>query len=149
MMPNEVEPKRLLVLVAHGSRDPRWRAPFESLVQAMQDELGAGKPVKLAYMEMAEPDLKTVVKQALQAQTSLETVVVWPMLMAAGAHFSTDIQEQTAALRAEFPAIKVELLPPVGEHPALRKLLVYLAEEAIEGTLMQEADTEATDDDNE
>jgi sirohydrochlorin cobaltochelatase len=141
-MPNEVKPERLLVLVAHGSRDPRWRAPFESLIQAMQDELGANKPVKLAYMEMAEPDLQTVVKQALEAQPSLNTVVVWPMLMAAGAHFSTDIQEQTAALRHEFSGLNVELLPPVGEHPAMRKLLVYLAEEAVEGTLMQEADTE-------
>jgi sirohydrochlorin cobaltochelatase len=135
-------PNRLLVLVAHGSRDPRWRTPFESLVQAMQTELGAGKPVKLAYMEMAEPDLLTVVKTAVAQQPELETVVVWPMLMAAGAHFATDIQEQSAALRQAFTGLSVEVLPPVGEHPALRQLLIYLAEEAYEGTLLYEAETE-------
>ena len=45
-----------LVLFAHGSPDPRWRAPFERLADEVAAEAGRER-VRLAYMESAEPTL--------------------------------------------------------------------------------------------
>ena len=45
-----------LVLLAHGSRDPQWRVPFERIVDAVQGQSGKTK-VRLAYMEFIEPTL--------------------------------------------------------------------------------------------
>jgi hypothetical protein len=45
-----------LVLLAHGSKDPRWRAPFERIAQELQKKLGKQR-VRLAYMEFVGPTL--------------------------------------------------------------------------------------------
>ena len=44
------------ILLAHGSRDPRWRASFEQLASALQARDPARR-VWLAYLELASPSL--------------------------------------------------------------------------------------------
>ncbi len=51
-----------LVLYAHGSRDPRWRATFE--------ELAAEAGAVLAYLELSAPTLDEVIDQAAGAGVS-------------------------------------------------------------------------------
>lgn len=119
----------LLALVAHGSRDARWRAPFEAL-EAKLKPLVLPKKARVCYMEMASPTLKEVVSQAINEST-LEKVVILPLLMAAGAHFANEIQEQTEELRQLYPKVKLELLSPVGEHPELQAALVSVALQAL------------------
>lgn len=124
----------LLVLIAHGSRDPRWRAPFEALRESIQLQVLAQKKeacVALCYMEMAQPDLSTAVREALQQQPSIKEARILPLLMAAGAHFANEIQEQTHALKQQFPQLHIELLPPAGEAPGVKAALQQLALEAL------------------
>jgi sirohydrochlorin cobaltochelatase len=54
-----------LVLMAHGSRDPRWCAPFERFVATLQANLGAHR-VRLASMEFVTPTLADVAAEALR-----------------------------------------------------------------------------------
>jgi sirohydrochlorin cobaltochelatase len=123
-------PTNLLVLMAHGSRDPRWRAPFETLLEQLRQEQGALQPIALCYMEMAEPTLRQVVQEALHQNPALTTVKILPLLMAAGAHFANDIKALTLDLRHQHPQLSVLVAPPVGEHPQVQAALKYVVEEA-------------------
>jgi sirohydrochlorin cobaltochelatase len=121
----------LLVLIAHGSRDPRWRAPFERLLEQLAQELGAEQPLALCYMEMAEPTLNQVVQQALQEKPRINTLKLVPLFMAAGAHFANDIKALTHDLRHQYPQLTVLVAPPVGEHPQVQAALKHIAAQAL------------------
>lgn len=116
-----------LVLLAHGSKDPRWRAPFEHIAKQLQQELGTSK-VRLAYMEFTGPTLMDVAYECVgQNQLNLRLL---PLFMAVGAHLATDIPEQVAAVRCQFPQITIDILPPVGEDARMVRLVEQIASEA-------------------
>lgn len=103
-----------LILLAHGSRDPRWRAPFDELAAALAARLE--RPLRLAYMELCEPSLESVAAE-LDAAGQRRAEIL-PLFFAAGRHLREDVPGQIDALRARHPALTLELLAPVGEHPA-------------------------------
>jgi sirohydrochlorin cobaltochelatase len=116
-----------LVLLAHGSKDPRWCAPFERITQELQKELGVQR-VRLAYMEFMAPTLMDVAHECVQQLTL--NLRLAPLFMAVGAHLATDIPEQVALVRRKFPQITVEVLPPIGEDARVMRLVEQIAIEA-------------------
>jgi sirohydrochlorin cobaltochelatase len=102
-----------LILLAHGSRDPDWRAPFEALTHGL-----APLPVHLAYMEMATPTLATVV-DAVIAGGGVTHINILPLFMAQGGHLKHDVPDQVTAMQQQYPQVTFTLLPPVGQHPAV------------------------------
>lgn len=123
--------KTRLVLFAHGSGDPRWRAPFEKLEQDMIAVLGRER-LTLAYMEFVGPTLLEAAKNA--AADGMEVLRVLPIFLSAGAHVAQDIPAQSEEVRRRYPGLRVEVLAPVGEDPRFGKLLREMAREAAEYT---------------
>ena len=122
----------LVVLMAHGSSDPRWRAPFEALLERLIPLFSAqNQQVALCYMERAQPTLEGVLEAAAQRTTGPLKVVVLPLFMAAGAHYSEDITPLLAQVQAQYPQWHFSLQPPIGEHPKTQALLEALALEAL------------------
>jgi sirohydrochlorin cobaltochelatase len=115
-----------LVLLAHGSRDPRWRAPFETFTASLMTDLGADK-VRLAYMEFVTPTLADMAAEAVH--DGIRQLKVLPMFMAGGAHVDRDIPTQVEEVKARFPALELTVLPPIGEHPRLIAVMQELAKE--------------------
>ncbi len=109
-----------LILLVHGSKDSRWREPFERLAADLAATPGAGRTA-LAYMELAAPTLMDVASGL--AADGIRDVVILPVFLAAGAHVTTDIPEQAAAVRARHGGLRVTILPPLGEHPRFQALL--------------------------
>jgi sirohydrochlorin cobaltochelatase len=104
---------RLTILLAHGSSDPAWQKPFVDLERRIRDQ---GSDTQLAFMELAEPSLASIV--TAHAQQGCRQFVVLPLFFAAGRHLRHDVPEQIRQLQAELD-VEIELLPPIGEHPAL------------------------------
>jgi sirohydrochlorin cobaltochelatase len=117
-----------LVLVAHGSRDPRWRAPFERLVEALR---AAGTRVELGYLEAASPSIPEAIEAA--ATAGARRITVLPLFMASGGHVAEDIPRLLEPLFARWPDLVVTQLPPVGEHPRFVELLLAIARDAADG----------------
>lgn len=116
-----------LILLAHGSSDPHWRAPFENFAEALGGRLTT--PLRLAYMELSEPSLESTVAEL--AEEGVERAEILPLFFAAGRHLRRDVPGQVEALTATHPAIELTLLPPVGEHPAfVEALAAVVAEQA-------------------
>ncbi len=118
-----------LILLAHGSRDPRWREPFEQLAQKLKQELGEDR-VRLAFMEFAPPSLAEVSRES--AEEGIGNLRVLPLFMAGGGHVDRDISAQIRKLKEDFPHLHIELLPPMGEHPEIANAMREIAKEAIE-----------------
>jgi len=101
-----------LVLVAHGSRDPRALSTVRALVERVR-ELRPGLPVHLGHIELNEPRLT----DTLTALGPTDAVLV-PLLLARGYHVKQDIPELAAEAQA-----RARVAPPLGPHPLLVETL--------------------------
>lgn len=116
-----------LVLFAHGSPDQRWQQSFLNLLHLARQKVGHHQ-VELAYMEMCEPSLMTVAQLAHQA--GIRKLVLLPLFMAAGGHVDRDIPVQAARVAAACDGLEVEILPPIGEHLKVIKVLLSVIQDA-------------------
>ncbi|GGP61176.1 sirohydrochlorin chelatase [Saccharothrix coeruleofusca] len=106
-----------LVLVAHGTRDPAGAVVVEEVAALVRARL-AGVPVRVAYADVRQPDVTSVL-----SSVSGPAVVV-PAFLAAGYHVRVDIPAQVAA--SGHPDAVVTA--PIG--PALLPALVARLREA-------------------
>lgn len=117
-------PSRGLILFAHGSRDPQWRAPMEA-VAVRAAALEAAASVRCAYLELMEPDLPTcaagMVAQGLQA------ITIVPMFLGVGRHAREDLPLLVAELRRLHPQVHFELRPAIGEDERVVDMLARIA----------------------
>ncbi len=117
-----------LVLLAHGSKDPRWRIPFERIVEAGQDQSGKTK-VKLAYMQFIGPTLMDVACECVGQQ--ILCLRILPLFLSVGTHLATDVPEQVNEVIAQFPQLEVEVLASVGEDPRFTRLIQQIVIERL------------------
>lgn len=117
-----------LVILAHGSNDPVWCDTFERLLSRLVVALGSER-VRLAYMQFVEPTLDTVADEA--SRQEIDTLKVMPLFLSAGGHVRDDVPRLVQQARQRHPGLSIEVLPPVGEHPGFRNLVVGWAYEAM------------------
>ncbi len=118
-MKKTVSEKQCLILIAHGSRDPRWRGTFECLQMSLEPK--AGGRVRLAYMEFVGPTLTDVADACVEEGATHLRIL--PLFMAGGAHVATDIPEQIGVVQAKHPHVTIQLLPPIGEDLRMFNLM--------------------------
>lgn len=113
-----------VILFAHGSRDPLWRLPIDAVAQRMRGHQPT-MPVAVAFLELTEPDLPSIV-EALMKQDVTHVRIV-PMFLGVGRHAREDLPELVHGLREAYPQMSFELLPAIGEHPAMTALMANIA----------------------
>ncbi|MFG2357669.1 sirohydrochlorin chelatase [Streptomyces sp. NPDC048521] len=97
-----------LVLVAHGSRDPRALSTARALMARVR-ELRPALAVHLGHIELNEP----LLPDTLAALGDTPGILV-PLLLSRGYHVKQDIPEMAAAAPA-----RAHLAAPLGPHPLL------------------------------
>lgn len=113
-----------VILFAHGSRDPLWRLPIDAVAQQMQTRW-PDMPVECAFLELTTPDLATTVERMMtRGLTHLRIV---PMFLGVGRHAREDLPQLVAELSEGYPQMQFELLPAIGEHPAMTALMADIA----------------------
>jgi sirohydrochlorin cobaltochelatase len=132
-----------IILFAHGSRDPLWRAPLEAVASAIAAK-HTSTPVRCAYLELCAPDLPTVTTEMIAARAIFQranglndtlngaqehtfTVRIVPMFLGMGKHAREDLPELVAALRVAHPTVRFEVLAPIGEDARVTALLADIA----------------------
>ncbi|MFC8781213.1 sirohydrochlorin chelatase [Streptomyces nigra] len=101
-----------LVVVAHGSRDPRALETVTALLDEVR-ALRPGLPVHLGHIELNEP----LLADTLAALGDREAVLV-PLLLGRGYHIKRDIPETAAASR-----VRARFAGALGPHPLLAEAL--------------------------
>jgi sirohydrochlorin cobaltochelatase len=113
-----------VIVFAHGSRDPLWRLPVESVAQQIARG-DASAAVSCAYLELCEPDMATAAR-LLVAQGATR-VRVLPLFFGMGKHAREDLPVLMTELAAAHPQVTFEQLPTAGEDPRLTALLAQIA----------------------
>ena len=116
----------MLVVVAHGSRNPAWCSSVERQIEIVQADIGR-QEIQLAFMELSSPSLEEVVSGAVD--TGENFIQVLPMFLASEGHVEKDVQPEVERLRLKFTSAEIELLPPLGQHPLFLAMLKTIATE--------------------
>ncbi|MBK7549590.1 MAG: CbiX/SirB N-terminal domain-containing protein [Rhodoferax sp.] len=124
MSKKEAIASRAVVLFAHGSRDPLWRKPVESVAARLR-ERDASAMIACAYLELTEPDLQTAVQTLVNEGASSIRVV--PMFLGVGRHAREDLPLLMTELRALYPKVVFELQQSIGEDQRLIDLIADIA----------------------
>ena len=122
----------VVLLVAHGSRNPAAGVEHERLCtagqQQLDDDVTAGvdrTEVRPAYLEIAAPDIPTAIDRAVADGAG--SVRVLPHFLAPGNHVSVDIPRIVDDARSRHQGVQIELLEHLGADPALVGLLARRA----------------------
>jgi len=102
----------VLILVAHGSRDPRWRGSIHALAEAVSHEV-QGEDVAVAFMQFDGPKLAEVVQEGMRKGD--HSFRLLPLFMASAGHVDKDIKPMVEELAGAHPEIQLHLMTPVGE----------------------------------
>lgn len=113
-----------VIVFAHGSRDPMWRLPVESVARQIERSDPAAQ-VSCAYLELCEPDMATAARQMVAQGVS--RVRVLPLFFGMGKHAREDLPVLMAELAQAHPEVRFEQLPAAGEDPRLTALLATIA----------------------
>ena len=111
------------LLLAHGSRDPEWRRPFEWIAA----DVRAAHPTRaivLCYLEMWSPGLA----EAIHAEYArgARSFQIIPLFWSRGRHLRDDVPRVVEKLLKELPACEIVVAPPVGEAKIVRAAVLQL-----------------------
>jgi sirohydrochlorin cobaltochelatase len=124
-----------IILFAHGSRDPLWRAPLEAVARTIAAK-HPETPVRCAYLELCAPDLATVTTEIIAACGTSQRasdpngalhVRIVPMFLGMGVHARKDLPELVSELRVAHPSVHFEVVAPIGEDARVTALLAEMA----------------------
>ncbi|MEV7521092.1 CbiX/SirB N-terminal domain-containing protein [Streptomyces sp. NPDC091371] len=109
-----------LLVIAHGSRDPRHAATVHALVEATR-ELRPGLRVETAFLDFNTP----TVAQALSSLylSGVREVVALPLLLTRAFHAKSDIPAALAESSARLPGLSVRVADVLGPSPLLLSAL--------------------------
>lgn len=113
-----------VLLFAHGSRDSRWREPIEAVARVMESR-APQTAVRCAYLELAEPDFASAVRDLVA--DGVQHLRVVPMFLGMGKHAREDLPKLVDAARLRHTGLHIEVAGPVGEMPEVIGLLAELA----------------------
>jgi sirohydrochlorin cobaltochelatase len=117
---------RAIVLFGHGSRDPLWRLPMETVAARLR-ATAPDTPVRCAYLELETPGLPSAAAELVAAGADHLTIV--PMFLGTGRHAREDLPRLVAQLQGTHPAVVFALQKPVGEDHRVVELLAKIAGE--------------------
>ena len=111
----------MLILLAHGSRDPKWRESIHTLAEAVGAR-GGEEEVRVAFMQFDGPSLPDVVAEA--SREGHGRLRLLPLFMASAGHVDKDIKPLVRELSQKHPDTHLELLAPVGEDEQFPQLII-------------------------
>jgi len=104
-----------LILFAHGARAASWALPFERLRELVAT--GHNGPVRLAYLELMQPDLQTVVDEL--AAAGIARIDLFPVFLSVGSHLREDLPLLVSEARTRHPTIAITVHAALGESEAM------------------------------
>lgn len=122
-----MENKKAVLVVSHGSRSTDAVDEFEKIVELVRSSSRFWM-VRGAHMELAEPDIPTVIKE--MADVGIKEILVIPYFLFNGNHIKNDIPGILNNLKEIYPDIVFKFGDPVGFEPLMADILMKRIKEA-------------------
>ncbi|MBK1679937.1 sirohydrochlorin chelatase [Rhodocyclus tenuis] len=90
----------ILILVAHGARDPLWAAPLQRIAEVVRAQAPLQR-VRTAFLGMLAPSLEECIAEAIDRGE--QDFLIVPVFIAEGGHLKRDLPDRLVALRAQYP----------------------------------------------
>ena len=103
------------ILLAHGSKDPRWRTSFENLLEKIRKH-SPNKIFCLCYLELCRPSLSETVNDLTDNNPKISNITIHPIFLSAGVHFNNDIKTMVFNLQSIYPHLKFKINDVVGNN---------------------------------
>jgi sirohydrochlorin cobaltochelatase len=120
--------KTKLILMAHGSSSKEWSDAFVDMTAQVREDFD---DAELAFMELSTPSLEQSCTKA--KADGYDRVQVLPLFLAVGRHLKKDVPAMIAQYEQELE-LSIELLPPIGHHPAIAKAMHEAARDYLQAT---------------
>ena len=115
---------KAIILFGHGSRDPLWRLPMETVAARLR-AMQPGTPVRCAFLELDTPTLPEAAAEVVGAGAREVTIV--PMFLGTGRHAREDLPKLLWQLQAGHPGVAFSLQKSVGEDGRVIELIAKIA----------------------
>ncbi len=99
-----------IVLFAHGSREPGWARPFETIARQLSGQF----LVELAYLERMTPSLDEAV--AALVSKGAKRVRIVPLFLGEGGHVREDLPKLAQTARERHAGIEIVLEQIIGRR---------------------------------
>lgn len=112
-----------LLLIAHGSRDPRYAASFETLCLRLR---AAGHVARVGHLGLCGPDVVEAARALAHEVpgTSADPIAAVPMFLNHGYHVTHDVPAAVAAARAALASrARIVVSAPLGPDPLLTEAM--------------------------
>lgn len=113
-----------LLIVSHGSRSKDAVNEFNQLIEMVRTQ-AEGFEVDGAHMELASPDIPTVV--ASMVEKGVQDITVVPYFLFNGNHIKQDIPELIDLEKEKYPSASFRLTSPIGVEPMMANILLKRA----------------------
>jgi sirohydrochlorin cobaltochelatase len=117
---------KAIILFGHGSRDPLWRLPMETVAARLRVTQPRA-PVRCAYLELDTPTLPEAAADLVKE--GAKEVRIVPMFLGTGRHAREDLPKLLWQLQAEHPGVTFSLQKSVGEDDRVINLIAKIAGE--------------------
>jgi sirohydrochlorin ferrochelatase len=125
--PRQAAGKRVLLLVAHGSRRQASNDEVQQLSVALQTRLsGRFGHIACAFLELAEPSIPDAIQTCIDDGAT--QISILPYFLAAGRHVTEDIPAIVEAKKSVNPDVDIRLLSYLGAADGLIELLAAAAD---------------------
>jgi len=112
------------ILFGHGSRDPVWRVPMDTVAQRML-AIDPACCVRCAFLEITTPDLASTTAELVE--TGVRHITIVPMFLGVGRHAREDLPVLVKNLERDYPEVMFLLRPSVGEDARVLELLAQIS----------------------
>lgn len=113
-----------IVLFAHGSRDPLWRAPIDAVAASIRQQ-DTRMAVSCAFLELMTPDLDTAIEALVQQ--GHRSIRIVPLFLGMGRHVRQDLPALLAHQRRLHPEILLDCQCAIGEQEEMIHFIAQLA----------------------
>ena len=126
-----------LVILAHGSRDPRSAASIHALATCLR-EVREDLRIETAFLDHCPPTPYQVLDKLVA--DGVEEVVVVPLLLSAAFHAKVDVPAVLDEAQSRYPSLRVLAADVLGYDESLLDVLDRRMREALSGSRVRELD---------
>jgi sirohydrochlorin ferrochelatase len=109
-------PRRAVLLVDHGSREPAANRQLAAMAAALARRL-PGRRVATAHLSIARPSVPEAIDACVAG--GAREIVVMPYFLAPGRHALRDVPRLAREARLRHPGLQVRVAAPLGVHAGL------------------------------
>ncbi|MDQ6768671.1 MAG: cobalamin biosynthesis protein CbiX, partial [Gemmatimonadota bacterium] len=114
-----------ILIVDHGSVKSEANDMLQGMADLIQTMAGSEVVVRIAHMDLADPDIAAGFASCVQAGAT--DVTIFPYMLSPGRHSTTDIPRLVAAAARAFPEVKFTVTPAFGLHEKLAEVVLERA----------------------